>query len=517
MQPVSRVGNLERMNGRIPLSRRALLRTLGLGAAGVLVSACAPAPVTSPTAAPAAKPTEVPKAAEPTKTPEAAKPTEAPKATEAAKPAGSPGTKTVPFYTVENDPDTLAFYKRTTDAFKQTRPDVDVKVTVYQDENQLQYLSTAFQTGTDLGIFNAKASWVINWARAGNVLPLDSMIKAIGVDDILPGLRVVVDGRDYAMPYQSNASSLWCRRDLFDKAGLKIPTTYDEFLAAAKALNKDGIAGIATGVGAVPELTQQYFTPYLYQSGWDYFDRDGNLTFDKPEVLDAVKRFVEILKQAPKSFANVTYPDIINAYVAGKAAMGTFPGRLGVNTAAKAPQIAEATTVVAIPAGPVNTGRALFGGIEHYVAYARTKNPDETQAYLQFLTTGERELDFSMTVPGHLLPPLNSVRAKIKDYKSDFMTKYGSWVTTQSALVPYATNPALAMGSSNNKVFKKISNVMPWGSQIWTSQPVDGTLFQEILLKGKDPEAAWKDASAKLKKIADDWKKENPNWKPSVG
>ena len=65
------------------------------------------------------------------------------------------------------------------------------------------------------------------------------------------------------MPFQHNASALWCRKDLFDKAGLKLPTTYDEFLAAVKALNKDGIAGIATGVGAVPQLTLQYFTPYL--------------------------------------------------------------------------------------------------------------------------------------------------------------------------------------------------------------------------------------------------------------
>jgi len=515
------------------LPRRALLRALGLGAAGALVAACAPAAPPTPTPAP--KPTEAPKpaattapAAAPTATsapaatatsapkPTAA-PTAAPSPTAAAKPAVSAGTRTVPFYTTENDPDTLDFYKRTIDAFKKMKPDVEVKVTVYQDENQLQYLTTAFQTGTDLGIFAAKAPWIVQWAKVGYLLPLDSMIKAIGEDDFLPGLRIVVDGKDYAMPFQSNASALWCRKDLFDKAGLKLPTTYDEFLAAAKALNKEGIAGIATGVGAVPELTQQYFTPYIYQSGWDYFDREGNLTFDKPEVLDAVKRFVEILKQAPKSFANVTYPDIINAYVAGKAAMGTFPGRLGVNTAKKAPQIADVTTVIATPAGPVSTGKALFGGTEHYVSYAKTKNPEDTTAFLQFLTTGERELDFAMTVPGHLLPPLQSVRAKIKDYKSDFMAKYGSWVTTLSDLVPYSSSPALAMGSMNNKQFKRISNVCPWGSKIWGSPPIDGTMFQEILLKGVDPEQAWKDASAKLKKAADDWKKENPDWKPSAG
>lgn len=510
------------------LSRRRLLKIAGIGATGALIAACAPAaaPQVAPTTQ-AARPTEAPKSASQPTTQSSAQPTTKPATTSAttpavsptaaAKPAASTGTKIVPLYTVENDPDTLEFYKRTTEAFKKDRPDVDVKVTIYQDENQLQYLSTAFQTGTDLGIFNAKASWIQQWAKAGSLLPLDQMVKAIGLDDFLPGTRIVVDGVDYAMPYQHNASVLWCRKDLFDKAGLKLPTTYDELLTAAKELNKDGIAGIATGVGAVPELTLQYFTPYLYQSGWDYFDKDGNLTFDKPEVLEAVKRFTDIVRQAPKSFANVTYPDIINAYVAGKAAMGTFPGRLGVNTEKKAPDIAEKTVVVSIPAGPVSTGKALFGGIEHYVVYGKTKYPEETQAYLQFLTTGERELDFAMTVPGHLLPPLNSVRAKIKDYKSDYMAKYGSWVTTIADLVPYSANPTLAMGTMNNGQFKKVSNVTPWGSKIWSSPPVDGNMFQEILLKGRAPEEAWKDAASKMKQIAEDWKKENPSWKPSVG
>ena len=77
-------------------------------------------------------------------------------------------------------------------------------------------------------------------------------------------------------------------------------------------------------------------------------------------MLDAVKRFADILSRRPKSFANITYPDIINAYVAGKAAMGTFPGRLGVNTAAKAPEIADATTVIPIPAGPFHDRQAAL-------------------------------------------------------------------------------------------------------------------------------------------------------------
>src|SRR5262249_3116797 len=170
--------------------------------------------------------------------------------------------------------------------------------------------------------------------------------------------------------FQANASALWYRRDVFDQAGLQPPGTYDEYLAAATALNKEGTLGIASTIGGAPQMALQFFTPYIHQAGWDYFDRQGNATFDRPEVLDAVKRDVAIMKNAAPSMYNAGYGEIINTYAAGRAAMATFPGRLGVNVDRRAPDIADKTGVVPVPAGPFMTGKLLYGGIQHYVVYA---------------------------------------------------------------------------------------------------------------------------------------------------
>ena len=478
------------------ISRRQFLRTAVVGSLSfTALAACGRAPA----------------AAEPTAAATAAATAGAPTA-----PAVSSGAKiSIPLFTTENDPKTLDFYKRTIASFQQQHPDIDVVVTLYQDETQVQYLTTAFQTGTDLGIFAPPPAFIAQWAREGNLLSLDPLIQKIGANDFLKGTRVAVDGKDYAMPFQSNASALWVRKDLIEAEGLKLPTTYEDYLAIAKTFHgKDGMVGVSTGVGTVPQLTLQYFSPFIYQSGWDYFDKQGNLTFDKPEVLEAVKRFSELLKYASPGLYNATYPDILNTFIAGRSPLGTFPGRLGVNLAAKAPDIAAKTTVVPIPAGPFQTGNLFFGGIQHYVVSSKTAHPDEALAFLEYLTTGERSLDFAMTVPGHLLPPLESVRKLVPAYKSDFMSKYGDWVTTLLALAPNAQSPALSMGSVNNKQYEKISNVCPWGSQIWGSSQIDGTLFQEILINGKDPEAAWTAASAQLKTATEKWKQDNPTWKP---
>ncbi len=501
--------------GRQAVNRRAFL----VAFAGVLAAACAPAAPGgqpgAPTSAAAVKPTTAPVPTGAAQT-TGAGPTSGAPAQPTAAPATAGGSITIPFFTTESDPNTLDFFKKVGADFKTQNPTIDMKITAYQDENQLQFLTTAFQTGTDLGIFAPPPSFISSWASQGFLLPLDALVQKIGADDFLAGTRVRVSGKDYAMPFQANASALWYRKDLFDKAGLKPPATYDDYLAAAQALNKEGIVGVASTIGGSEQMALQFFTPYISQAGWDYFDKQGNVTFDRPEVLDAVKRYVAVMKNATKGMYNAGFGEIINSYVAGKAAMGTFPGRLGVNTAAKAPDIADKTGVVPVPAGPFMTGKLLFGGVQHYTVYAKTAHPDETLAFLEFLTTGDRELDFSMTVPGHLLPPLQSVRAKIKGYQSDFMTKHGDWVLALADMVPGTTSPSQAMGSVNNQHFDKISNNCPWGALVWGSPAVDNTLFQEILLQNKDPEQAWQDATAKLKQAADKWKSDNPGWKPDV-
>src|SRR6266542_3810665 len=498
-------------------TRRAFLVLLGAASA----AACTPASTATPTAPPAAAKPTTATAGQATAAAPAAQPTQAAAPTTAAAaptaaPAAVSGSVTIPFYTTENDPQSLDFFKSAGDEFKQQNKNIDIKVTVYQDETQLQFLTTAFQTGTDLGIFAPPSAFVADWARKGFLLPIDPVIQKVGADDFLPGTRIPLDGKDYAMPFQANASALWYRKDLFDQAGLKPPTTYDAYLAAAQALNKEGTLGVASTIGGSAQMALQFFTPYLHQAGWDYYDRQGNVAFDKPEVLDAVKRYVDVMKNASKGMYNAGFGQITDTYIAGKAAMATFPGRLGVNTEAKAPDIAEKTGVIGTPAGPFMTGKLLYTGIQHYVISAKTAHRDEAMAFLQFLTTGDRELAFSMSVPGHLLPPLNSLRARLKDYKSDFMAKHSDWVIALADLVPTSADPILSMGSTNGQKFDKTSNTCPWASDVWGKSAVDNTLFQEILIQGKDPEAAWKDASTKLKQIADTWKSANPTWKPSA-
>jgi ABC-type glycerol-3-phosphate transport system substrate-binding protein len=436
----------------------------------------------------------------------------------APTPTPRTGRRTVPLYTTENDPSTLAFYASVIASFQGDYPDVDVPITIYQDENQLQYLTTALQTGTDIGVFGPPPSFIADWARQGFLLPLSTLVKQIGESDFLDGTRVVVDGEDYAIPFQANASAVYYRKDLLEAAGIAVPKTYDEYLGAVTELNgRDGIVGIASSVSPSPQLPLQFFTPYIHQAGWDYYNKDGELRFDQPDVLEAVKRYVAIMANTTENFYNAGFGDIQTAYIGGQAAFATFPGRLGVNLDRQAPAIADVTGVIGIPAGPFMTGQLHFGGTQHYSISATTANPDEAAAFLEALSTGENALAFALTVPGHLLPPLESVRALLRSAEHPYIAKHQDWMTTFLDLVPGAMSPSLSMGSVDGKSFtKKLSNVCPWGSEVWTNPPVDGNMLQEILINKKDPEAAWTEASKAMGDIAANWKAANPGWTPSA-
>lgn len=435
---------------------------------------------------------------------------------------GAAGSNIIPLYTVENDPATLAFYNMAISNFKADYPEMDVRVTVYADANQLQYLTTAFQNNVDVGIFSPAVSSFPDFARAGHLANIDDLIQDIGEDDFLPGTRIRVDGHDVAMPLQNNASLVYYRKDLLEDAGLDVPTTFDEYLHAISTLHgQDGVSGIAMAVGPTPQLPLQFFAPYVYQSGQDYFDRNGQLTFDHPDVLGAVEKFASVMEYAPQSMYNAAFGDIVSAYTAGRAAFATFPGRLGAVLAERDPDLAQRTGVMRIPAGDFMTGELHFGSSQQYGLYSNTGNPEMAKEFLKRLTTGEDALAFAKTVPGHLLPPLRSVldmfEHEVQNPTDEFFINHGDWLQTFMDCAPQAMTASVSMGSVEDHTFeRKLTNLCPFASQIWPSPAFDGIMFQEILLEGRDAEEAWQDACAKMAEVTDAFHAENPDWEPEI-
>jgi glucose/mannose transport system substrate-binding protein len=89
------------------------------------------------------------------------------------------------------------------------------------------------------------------WAREGVLTSIDDVARAEKWDELLP--KVVSDimkfnGSYVAAPVNVHrVNFLWANADVLRKANVKVPTSWDEFFAAAEALKKAGVIPVAHG------------------------------------------------------------------------------------------------------------------------------------------------------------------------------------------------------------------------------------------------------------------------------
>lgn len=420
------------------------------------------------------------------------------------------GPKVIPFFTTEADPAQIAILKTLVTEYQRLHPDVEIDIILASPVSRGRRLLTALASGADLGIFEIEPTLMTEWVEAGYLLPLDDVVNEIGVNDYVAGSLFASQGHIYAIPYAISVYGLWVRTDLLAEAGLLLPATYEQVLEAAKTLTRGELYGIALPAGQ-NIATVNYFSTFLWQNGADYFTCDGQVAFGQPEALEAVKKWVTLAQYAPPGFTTWGYHEQIEAFLRGRVAMSMYAGRLGVNMAAKTPELEERVTVIFPAWGPE---KVTLGVWSRLAIAAGTRHQAEAKAFLQWLLSGDRLLRYNMTVPGHMIPPLKSVQAMTVVYDSPYVTRHPDWLYSFNDWVVYTNHPVMNMGSIRNGHFVRSDIVPPWGGDVFGTPGIVDNMLQEITLGGRDPEASWRDAVSKLEKIVSQWKAQHPTWQP---
>ncbi|MFA6680790.1 MAG: sugar ABC transporter substrate-binding protein [Sphaerochaeta sp.] len=196
------------------------------------------------------------------------------------------------------------------------------------------------------------------------------------------------DGVAYIVPLVTEWQVLYYRKDLLKKAGLTVPTTFAELEAAAKAMNKDGVAGFASrgkGAAAVTQLSS-----FVYNYGGRYLD-GGKAVFDSPEALEAIRFYGKLLgNYGPQGVTSMSWENIMPVFQAGKAAMWTdasvFYGQIVDPSKTQIP--ASDIGIAQLPRGPKDDSPFIVVSWGMAMS-AKTKNQDAAQKFLDWATSKE--------------------------------------------------------------------------------------------------------------------------------
>ncbi|MFJ6072256.1 ABC transporter substrate-binding protein [Streptomyces sp. NPDC093065] len=160
------------------------------------------------------------------------------------------------------------------------------------------------------------ASEMPTFADAGGLVDLRTL--GLTTDDIPDG---IVDFGSYQGTYYGAARSvntlaLFYDKDVLDRAGVRVPTTWAELRETAKKLTQGKRYGLALSAGGAEDGVFQ-FAPFMWSNGGDETDLDG------PKVVEALDYWKSLLKDRSlsKSTVNWTQADVNDQFMAGNAAM----------------------------------------------------------------------------------------------------------------------------------------------------------------------------------------------------
>lgn len=226
----------------------------------------------------------------------------------------------------------LTDWQKMADAYTKAHPNVEIKITVLENEAFKTKLTTVMQSGEVPDIFQS-------WGGGGLAEQIDAgLLKDITADldadggkwrkSFAPGALAVFskDGKNYGVPWDMGMVGWWYNKDLFKKAGIdKEPATWAEFLADVKKLKDAGITPIS--LGEKDSWTGMHIWSYLATriGGEKAFkaalDRSGG--FADPAFVKAGEELKKLIDMKPfqDGFLGDTHDDMQAAFGNGKAAM----------------------------------------------------------------------------------------------------------------------------------------------------------------------------------------------------
>ena len=342
-------------------------------------------------------------------------------------------------------PTDKAAFQQLVDSFSKANPSIHVRVNVFGHEEEKTAIRNWLATDPPDIVYWYPGVRMLSFVKPGLFAPVDAVWKQTALESrVSPGVteQLSHDGHRWGLPYGYYMWGMYYRRDVFQKAGIAVPTDWPAFLAACAKLKAAGITPIALG-------DQEQWPG----AGWfDYLDMRingfaaheallrGQQSYNGPGGLKVLDTWADLAKHGyfTPNATSYRWEDAERFLLSGKSAMmliGSFI--LPTLPPDVAPKIGffKSPTIAAKP------GPAEDGPIDMLSIPSGAKNKADAETFLAFATHPDADAPLAaglgeLPVVTNAPPPANPMmasQAKLLSSVPHFAQFYDRDTTPQMA------------------------------------------------------------------------------------
>ena len=228
-----------------------------------------------------------------------------------------------------------------------------------------------------------------DYAAKGLLLDVSDMWTGDGAcakfSPALKALSSADDGKQIFVPTSYYWWSIFYRKSAFEEWGVKVPTTWDEFMGLNDTLKTKGVAPLTCGTGSTAWMSSGWFDYLDLRINGAPFHREllaGKHSFDSAEVRKVMDTYATLVRYFDPKGRSYSWQEAATPLVNKKAGMYLIGAFL---TTAFPSDAQDDIDFFSVPTIDPSVPSAEEAPTDGYFASANTKNPAGTKDLLSYL------------------------------------------------------------------------------------------------------------------------------------
>lgn len=286
---------------------------------------------------------------------------------------------TIEFY--QQKPEIEEWYDEAIALFMELYPNITVEQNVQSDASDVLRVRAASGEFTDVWLYWPTDFIFASFQASGLLMDVsdEPFVQYSG-----EGAQILYnfDGNMYGVPIAMNCAGLVCNVGLFEKYGLELPTTWDEYMNVCQKFKEVGMEPLVINAKTGGDLGVHMIYGNFVTTDQVKAIARGELKFsDLPGWSEAIDLILEEYTYAPGNAASTDYNDAVTNFATEQGAM--YPSGNWILNSVEAINPGIKLVMVPMPAGEGYVTSGIDVGLS---IGANTKYPEACKAFVNFLS-----------------------------------------------------------------------------------------------------------------------------------